>query len=121
MSNNYSRLSKIKNREQFGWGILFNSTIFKLCVLLLCFLVTNHAYAVTYYSKASATAFSNTASWGTATDGTGAAPASISTADDFYISNSSAMTLDADASVRSLIIATGSLTVSANTPTPYKD
>jgi hypothetical protein len=69
----------------------------------------------TYYSKASATSFSSLSSWGTSTDGTGAAPASISNANNFIISNGSLMTLDANSTVRTLAISNGgSLTVSAN-------
>ena len=72
----------------------------------------------TYYSKASATSFSSTSSWGTSLDGTGAAPASISNANNFIISNGAVLTLDANASVRTLAISNGgSLTVSANTLT----
>ena len=73
---------------------------------------------ITYYSKASATSFSSTSSWGTSLDGTGAAPASISNANNFIISNGALLTLDANASVRTLAISNGgSLTVSANTLT----
>ena len=73
---------------------------------------------ITYYSKASATSFSSTSSWGTSLDGTGAAPASISNANNFIISNGAVLTLDANASVRTLAISNGgSLTVSANTLT----
>ncbi|GAA4162715.1 hypothetical protein GCM10022217_30640 [Chryseobacterium ginsenosidimutans] len=68
----------------------------------------------TYYSKASATDFTNVASWGTNTDGTGTSPGSISNADNFVIQNASAMTLPGNASVRQLTINTGSLTVAAN-------
>ncbi len=71
----------------------------------------------TYYSKASATDFTNVASWGTGTDGTGASPNSISNADNFVIQNASAMTLPSSASVRQLTINSGSLTVAANTLT----
>ncbi|HRH35967.1 MAG TPA: hypothetical protein PKY12_12960, partial [Catalimonadaceae bacterium] len=69
----------------------------------------------TYYSKAAATNFAAVGSWGDQTDGSGAAPGSISTADNFVIQNGSAMTLNATASVRSLVINAGSLTVAANT------
>ncbi|ESU27360.1 hypothetical protein FLJC2902T_20650 [Flavobacterium limnosediminis JC2902] len=68
----------------------------------------------TYYSKASATDFNDVNSWGTATDGTGTAPASVSNADDFIIQNASAMVLTGDASVRKLTLTSGSLTVSSN-------
>ncbi|NPA08390.1 MAG: hypothetical protein GXO46_05335, partial [Chlorobi bacterium] len=74
----------------------------------------------TYYSKASATDFTNVASWGTNTDGTGTSPGSISNADNFVIQNSSAMTLPGNASVRQLTINSGSLTVAANTLTVSK-
>ncbi len=71
----------------------------------------------TYYSKASATDFTAVSSWGTATDGTGVSPTSISNADNFVIQNASAMTLPSSASVRQLTINSGSLTVAANTLT----
>ncbi|MFY1045533.1 T9SS type A sorting domain-containing protein [Chryseobacterium sp. GP-SGM7] len=74
----------------------------------------------TYYSKASATDFTAVSSWGTATDGTGASPTSISNADNFVIQNASAMTLPNSASVRQLTINSGSLTVAANTLTVSK-
>ncbi|WP_165917313.1 T9SS type A sorting domain-containing protein [Flaviaesturariibacter aridisoli] len=70
-----------------------------------------------YFSKGSATSFSDPASWGTNADGSGTAPASVSSADNFTISNSTAMVLDASASVRQLTISSGSLTVSSNTLT----
>ncbi|PJJ66093.1 T9SS type A sorting domain-containing protein [Chryseobacterium geocarposphaerae] len=74
----------------------------------------------TYYSKASATDFTAVSSWGTATDGTGTSPTSISNADNFVIQNASVMTLPANASVRQLTINSGSLTVAANTLTVSK-
>ncbi|KQT26263.1 hypothetical protein ASG22_06220 [Chryseobacterium sp. Leaf405] len=69
---------------------------------------------VMYYSKVSATDFTALSSWGTAIDGTGASPTSISNADNFVIQNGSAMVLPANASVRQLTINSGSLTVAAN-------
>ncbi len=75
------------------------------------------SYAATYYSKAASTNFADVASWGANTDGSGAAPGSISNADDFIIQNGSAMVLNATAAVRTLTINAGSLTVSANTLT----
>lgn len=74
----------------------------------------------TYYSKASATDFTNVASWGTGTDGTGASPNSISNADNFVIQNASAMMLPGNATVRQLTINSGSLTVAANSLTVSK-
>lgn len=71
----------------------------------------------TYYSKASATDFTAVSSWGTATDGTGTSPTSISNADNFVIQNNAALTLPSNASVRQLTINSGSLTVAANTLT----
>lgn len=85
-------------------------------LLLLCTLATMKAQT-TYYSKASATDFTDVASWGTNTDGTGASPGSISNADNFVIQNASAMMLPGNASVRQLTINSGSLTVAANTLT----
>ena len=70
---------------------------------------------VTYYSKAAATNFNDVNSWGTAADGTGASPASITTADNYIVSNASVLNLTANAGVRSLTINTGTLTVAANT------
>lgn len=74
----------------------------------------------TYYSKSTATDFNNVSSWGTGTDGTGTAPASISNADNFIVANSATMTLSANATVRQLTVNAGSLTVSANTLTVSK-
>ena len=86
-----------------------------LWLFLSCF---THGFALTYYSKAAATDFTAVASWGSATDGTGANPATISNADDFIIQNSSVMNLNAgSASVANLTITLGSLTVGSNTLT----
>jgi GEVED domain len=88
-----------------------------MSVFALVFLMTQADAQTTYYSKAAATDFNNVASWGTVADGSGAAPASISNADNFIIQNASAMTLSAAAAVRALTITTGSLTVGGNTLT----
>lgn len=72
----------------------------------------------TYYSKAAATNFTDVNSWGANTDGSGAAPGSISNADNFVIQNGSIMNLNSgSASVRTLVVNAGSLTVSSNTLT----
>lgn len=71
----------------------------------------------TYYSKASATDFNDVTSWGTAVDGTGTSPTSISNADNFTIANGAVMFFGADASVRRLEINAGTLSISANTLT----
>jgi len=63
-----------------------------LWLLLICSFATMKAQT-TYYSKASATDFTAVGSWGTATDGTGTSPTSISNADNFVIQNAAAMTL----------------------------
>jgi hypothetical protein len=87
--------------------------------LVLFVLGSATAFAqTTYYSKAAATDFNNVATWGTATDGTGTAPASISNADNFVIANSAALNLSSgNATVRQLTINSGTLTVTANTLT----
>lgn len=90
-----------------------------LWLLLICSFATMKAQT-TYYSKASATDFTNVSSWGTNTDGTGTSPGSISNADNFVIQNTSAMTLPGNASVRQLTINSGSLTIAANTLTVSK-
>ena len=90
-----------------------------LWLLLICSFASMKAQT-TYYSKASATDFTAVGSWGTATDGTGTSPTSISNADNFVIQNASAMTLPSSASVRQLTINSGSLTVAANTLTVSK-
>ncbi|MGG5210327.1 T9SS type A sorting domain-containing protein [Chryseobacterium sp. MIQD13] len=90
-----------------------------LWLLLVCSFATMKAQT-TYYSKASATDFTNVASWGTNADGTGTSPGSISNSDNFVIQNASAMTLPGSASVRQLTINSGSLTVAANTLTVSK-
>ncbi|MBW8523393.1 T9SS type A sorting domain-containing protein [Chryseobacterium chendengshani] len=84
-----------------------------LWLLLLCCFASMKAQT-TYYSKASATDFTAVSSWGTATDGTGTLPTSISNADIFVVQNGAAMTLPSSASVRQLTINSGSLTVAAN-------
>lgn len=86
--------------------------LFTLLIMLSICVV--HAFGqVTYYSKAAATDFNATASWGTNADGSGTEPPAVSNADNFIIANSAAMQLSAGASVRTLAINTGSsLTVS---------
>jgi hypothetical protein len=72
----------------------------------------------TYYSKAAATDFTATGSWGINLDGSGASPSSISNADSYVIANGSAMNLNSgNASVRNLTISNGSLAVASNTLT----
>ncbi|MFN8310945.1 MAG: GEVED domain-containing protein [Chitinophagales bacterium] len=88
----------------------------KTALSLLFVVIGMSAFAqTTYYSKAAATDFNATATWGTNTDGSGSAPASISNADNFVIQNASALSLTGTASVGKLTINTGSLTVAANT------
>lgn len=70
-----------------------------------------------YFSKASATDFNDVNSWGTAADGTGTSPSSISSADTFKIANNAALSLTASAAVRQLTINSGSLTIGSNTLT----
>ena len=75
-------------------------------------------HAATFYSKAASTDFTAVGSWGANTDGSGAAPGSISNVDDFIIANGSVMNLNSgSASVRTLTITLGSLAVSSNTLT----
>jgi Secretion system C-terminal sorting domain len=71
---------------------------------------TNMMAQVTYYSKASATDFSDPASWGTGTDGSGASPTSLSSADNYIVANNAIMSLSTSATVRNLTINSGSLT-----------
>ncbi|MES2647584.1 MAG: hypothetical protein V4717_11950 [Bacteroidota bacterium] len=90
--------------------------------ILLCLAVPGTAQT-TYYSKSVATNFNDVNSWGIATDGSGAAPASISNANVFVIGNGALMVLTAPAFVQSLYIgnftgftpatASGRLTVTA--------
>jgi hypothetical protein len=90
----------------------------KIFLLLAFFIVVNPAWSLTFYSKASATDFTSTASWGDVADGSGNAPASISSTDAFIIANGADMNLNAgDASVRSLSINAGKLTIGSNTLT----
>ncbi len=73
---------------------------------------------VNYFSKGAATDFTDVNSWGTAADGTGASPASITNADNYTIQNGSVMNLNtANAAVRQLTINAGSLTIGSNTLT----
>ena len=97
----------------------------KQFLLLFASLILSHLgmSQTTYYSKAAATDFNSTSSWGTGTDGSGTAPGSISNADIFVVGNGSVMTLSAPAAVRALYIGNysgftpaspaGTLTVSA--------
>lgn len=103
-------------------GGLFNRTTRGLWlgatgIMMLMLMSTDSLAQLTYYSKPAATDFSATSSWGINADGSGAAPSSISNADNFIVANSSVLTLTGDASVRTLTITSGSLTVSANTLT----
>jgi Ig-like domain CHU_C associated/Secretion system C-terminal sorting domain len=92
-----------------------------LIAFILALLSSFKLYSqTTYYSNATATDFNNVSSWGTAADGTGTAPASISNADNFVIANSAALTLSANATVRQLTINSGSLSVASNTLTVSK-
>ncbi|MBP5994649.1 MAG: T9SS type A sorting domain-containing protein [Crocinitomicaceae bacterium] len=70
-----------------------------------------------YYSKASATDFNDVTSWGINTDGTGTAPSSIDNTGSFILQNNSQLALSGNATVRSLTINTGKLTVASNTLT----
>jgi GEVED domain/Ig-like domain CHU_C associated len=58
----------------------------------------------TFFSKPSATDFNSTSSWGVNSDGSGAAPASISSGDNFVIQNNAVMALSGNATVRTLVI-----------------
>lgn len=90
----------------------------KVFLILSLFFSTTSVWCLTYYSKSGATDFTSTASWGDVADGSGNAPASISTSDAFIIANGAVMNLDAgNADVRSLTINAGSLTISSNTLT----
>lgn len=91
-----------------------------LALLFVLFFTQSIIAQTNYYSKATATDFNDVNSWGTATDGTGASPASISNADNFFVANASVLSLSGNASVRQLTISSGSLTVSANTLTVSK-
>jgi hypothetical protein len=85
-------------------------------MFVLLLINTSVAFSqTTYYSKASATDFNDVNTWGTANDGTGTSPSSISNADIFVIRNGAALSLSANASVRQLTISSGNLTISANT------
>ena len=89
-----------------------------LLIGLFCLLLGTVQAQNTYYSKAAATNFNAPASWGTNTDGTGTAPASVTNADNYIIQNGAQMTLNASASVRTLVIqGGGQLSISANTLT----
>jgi hypothetical protein len=98
------------NKQQKKWLLL--------TALFLTIAFANSALAqTTYYSKAASTDFNDLNSWGANTDGSGAAPISISNADNFVIQNASVMSLTTSADVRQLTINAGSLTVTANTLT----
>ena len=61
------------------------SSVARISVLLTsCIFFASIAWGqTTYYSKAVATDFNATASWGSATDGSGSSPASISNTDNY--------------------------------------
>jgi hypothetical protein len=91
------------------------NTSYVMAILAVMLFSCFGAYAqTTYYSKAAATDFNDVNSWGTATDGTGTAPAAISNADNFIIRNNAVMTMSANATVRQLTITTGSLSVTTH-------
>ncbi|HLN95127.1 MAG TPA: T9SS sorting signal type C domain-containing protein [Flavobacterium sp.] len=71
----------------------------------------------TYYSKPFSTNFANRTSWGVNGNGSGAAPAAITNADNYVIRNGANMVLNASASVRQLTIENGSLSIGSNTLT----
>ena len=89
--------------------------IYALLFTVVLFAAAKVNAQTTYYSKAAATNFSDVASWGTSTDGSGSSPASITNTDNYIIQNSAVLSLNANASVRSLVINAGTLNVSANT------
>ena len=91
-----------------------------LILLFLSFFTQFLSAQTNYYSKAGATDFNDVNSWGTATDGTGTAPASISSSDNFFVANAAALSLSANASVRQLTLTAGSLTVATNVLTVSK-
>ncbi|POS02445.1 putative secreted protein (Por secretion system target) [Flavobacterium croceum DSM 17960] len=106
--------------EKSSSEIKVTGTLFRWCLMMLIVVGSffSMSYAqTTYYSKSTATDFSDVNSWGTATDGTGTAPATISNADNFVVQNNAVMTMSASTTVRQLTITSGSLTVSANTLT----
>jgi hypothetical protein len=82
----------------------------------LFFSTTSVWCQTTYYSKAIATDFASTASWGTVADGSGTAPSSMS-GNIFIIANGSVMNLNANASILRLTINSGSLTINSNSLT----
>ncbi|GGD16705.1 T9SS type A sorting domain-containing protein [Flavobacterium orientale] len=82
--------------------------------LLFLFAIVQVFSQTTYYSKSAATDFNDVATWSDTSDGTGASPASISSADNFIVANGSLLTLTSNASVRNLTISAGSLTISSN-------
>jgi hypothetical protein len=99
-----------------GFSRLFTKSLVTLMAVI--FSVTAFAQTpTTWFSKSTATNFASTSSWGPNADGSGVGPSSISGVDSFVIANGSLMTLDADATVGTLTIATGRLTVGANTLT----
>jgi hypothetical protein len=90
----------------------------KLLLAFLCIFFVQFTFAqITYFSKAAATDFNDVNTWGNGPDGSGASPAVISDADIFRIANGSSLTLNANATVRRLEIASGKLIVAANTLT----
>ncbi len=113
-------------REMVSSSSKSKSVLKKCCMLLvlstlLCFANSEQVQGqTTYYSKASATDFSNPSSWGPNTDGSGISPSSITNADIFIIQNNSSLVLtgsgsSATVSVRSLTLTNGKLTVSGGT------
>lgn len=84
-------------------------------LLVSCFWASGAVAQTTYYSKAAATDFNDVASWGTANNGSGDAPAAISNANNFIVANGAALSLSGNAAVRQLTVTSGSLTVAGNT------
>ena len=76
-------------------GTLPKSVLQKATVAVAFFmLLAAQSFAqATYYSKASATDFSNPSSWGPNADGSGIPPASITAADNYVVQNNSNISL----------------------------
>lgn len=112
----------VKRSLNYGGGIPINKSSSKIwqmhfALLFVLFFTQSIIAQTNYYSKATATDFNDVNSWGTATDGTGTSPASISNADNFFVANASVLSLSGNASVRQLTISSGSLTIATNTLT----
>lgn len=86
-------------------------------VFFLLLIQPNKTFGFTYYSKADAINFNDTASWGAASDGMGQRPSAINNNDIYIVANNAKLIVTGNITIRSLEIISGSLDVTSYTLT----